>query len=155
MRRIVVLGLGNLLMGDDALGVHAVRRLAERVDHPEVACLDGGTLGLALLPLMEDASHLLILDAIGTDDRPGTVVEVPGDVLHAFPAMKFSVHDVALPDLLNLLLLRRDEDSPVVRIVGAVPQLLEASTDMSEAVARSVTPVVDRAEAIVRDWLQA
>ena len=151
--RVVVLGLGNVLLGDDALGVHAVRRLNERLSHPHLECVDGGTLGLSLLPLMEDATHLLILDAIGIDAPPGTIVELPPRHLHAFPASKFSVHDVALPDLLSLLLFRKAEQAPQVWVMGAVPERLDANEDLSQPVRNALGEVVTRAEHIVQDWL--
>ncbi len=63
--RRVVLGLGNLLNRDEGLGVHALRELERRFDaDPGVEIVDGGVLGLNLLPLVEACSHLLVLDAV-------------------------------------------------------------------------------------------
>ena len=72
-----VLGLGNTLNRDEGMGVHALKPLADRLgDQPGVEILDGGTLGLNLLPIVEQCSHLLVLDAINAGKAPGTVIEL-------------------------------------------------------------------------------
>ncbi|MHB2021338.1 MAG: hydrogenase maturation protease, partial [Candidatus Xenobia bacterium] len=128
-------------------GVHAVRRLAERIQDPRVRCLDGGTLGLALLPLMEDATHLLILDAISTGAPAGTLVELLPEAVTSF---RFSVHDIALPDLLSLLSLRGSRE---IRLLGAVPKSLETQVSLSSCCEAAIDPIVSRAEQIVGEWL--
>jgi hydrogenase maturation protease len=69
----LVLGLGNILMGDEGVGVRVIERLSERYEFGEgVLVMDGGTLGLDLLPYLEDASRLLVIDAVQARKRPGT-----------------------------------------------------------------------------------
>ena len=82
IKRKVVLGLGNTLQRDDGLGVHALRVLETQLGLPlpdykgAIELLDGGTLGLNLLPIVEEASHLLILDAVNANQPPGIVIEL-------------------------------------------------------------------------------
>ena len=73
--RKIVLGLGNTLNRDEGLGVYALKALEVRLadSAPEVEFLDGGVLGLNLLPWVEEASHLLVLDAINARREPGTL----------------------------------------------------------------------------------
>ena len=79
---ILVLGLGNVLMNDDAIGVLTVQRLQQEYRFPAgVKVIDGGTLGLDLLPFIEDADQLLIVDALEMKAAPGTVFT------RAFPTM--------------------------------------------------------------------
>ena len=70
--RTVVIGLGNPLMGDDGLGLAALARLSEDwTVPPEVELVDGGTWGMNLLPLIEDAGRLILIDAINVGAAPG------------------------------------------------------------------------------------
>ena len=77
---LLILGLGNLLCSDDGVGVVAAQAIAEtRVVPDGVQVLDGGTLGLALLPYLEDAERAILVDAIEIDAPPGTLVRLEGD----------------------------------------------------------------------------
>ena len=68
---VVVIGVGNVVLSDDGLGVHAVRRLAERHDVAGVEIVEGGTAGLLLLPCLADARRAIVVDAIDTGAAPG------------------------------------------------------------------------------------
>ena len=73
--RWTVIGLGSPLMGDDGLGLVALERLRSTFDlPPDVELVDGGTWGMSLLPVIESATHLLLLDAINTGVAPGSVI---------------------------------------------------------------------------------
>ena len=77
---LLILGLGNVLCADDGAGVAAVVRLArERSVPPGVWVLDGGTLGLSLLPLVESGRDVILVDAVRTEAPPGTLVRLEGD----------------------------------------------------------------------------
>jgi len=74
-RRIVVLGVGNLLWADEGFGVRCVEALGEGWDlPPDVGLMDGGTLGLALVPLLLDTTHVLLFDAVAHRGEPGTLI---------------------------------------------------------------------------------
>ncbi len=151
--KIVVLGLGNLLLGDEGVGVHAVRKLERIFPHPRIEYVDGGTRGLLLLPFMEEASHLLLIDAVHTDDPPGTVVHLRQGELLAQPPLKFSAHDIALPDLLALLRFRKGEDIQDLQFLGIVPQRLDPTVDLSPVVERALEPLIEKAKEILQTWL--
>ncbi|GBC83862.1 Hydrogenase 2 maturation protease [bacterium HR11] len=149
---IAVVGLGNLLLGDEGVGIHAVRLLRERFARPDVTYLDGGTLGLSLLPYLEEATRLLFLDAIRADAPPGTVLRVSLlDGPTRIP-LKVSAHDIALPDLVALLKLRRGEDLRTVELLGVVPARIEPSTELSPTVQASLPDLVSWALRILRQW---
>lgn len=154
--RIVVIGLGNILLGDEGVGVHALRELRGRTTG-SVAFHDGGTQGLSLLPFMEEASHLLILDAVQLDAPPGTVIELErDDLLSARSPVKFSAHDIALPDLLALFAFRQAERIPQIAFVGATPSSVELSVELSPPARRAVSEMVRRArKTLGRWWLEA
>lgn len=148
----LVLGLGNILLGDDGVGVRAVERLQSLYDFPEgVRVLDGGTLGLDLLPYIEDAARLLLVDAVQAGLEPGTLLRLEGDEVPAFLAMKLSPHQMALPDLLAVARLRGRYPSEVV-LWGVQPGPITTTLDLSPSVASQVDVLVDRVLADLDRW---
>ncbi len=150
---IAVVGLGNLLLGDEGFGIHAIRGIRQRWQHPHVAYIDGGTLGLTLLPYIEDARYILFLDAIRADAPPGTVLEIP--LLGARPhiPLKFSAHDIALPDLVALLRIRRGDRLRDICLIGVVPAQMGVAVTLSPAVRAALPEVLDRAHRILHNWI--
>ena len=140
---ILVMGLGNLLMGDDALGVHVVRRLQERFVFPaEVQVVDGGTLGLDLLPQLEGVQRLLIVDALDMQTAAGTIVRLTGEEVPCAFAGKLSVHQMGLQDLLAVAELQ-GHLPPEVVVWGVQVAEIEPGLQLSPAVGRALEPVVD------------
>jgi len=77
---VLVLGLGNVVCTDDGAGIAAIHKLLREYEMPEgVVALDGGTLGLSLLPLVDSADQVILVDAIRADGPPGTQVRIEGD----------------------------------------------------------------------------
>lgn len=151
--RIVVVGIGNILLGDEGVGVHLVRLLEQEFLHPWIVYYDGGTKGLTLLPFLEEASHLLILDAVQIAHVSGTVVEIPEEELFSNSLLKFSAHDIALPDLLALLRFRKGQDVHI-RFLGVVPGCFDSFTRLSPEVERSLPEIRQRAISILSEWIQ-
>ena len=104
-RRIVVLGVGNLLWADEGFGVRCVEALGAGWDLPgDVEVLDGGTLGLALVPLLLDATHVLLFDAVAHRGEPGALVVARDDEIPALMGgNKMSLHQVGMNDILASL----------------------------------------------------
>jgi hydrogenase maturation protease len=149
---VVVLGLGNLLRRDEGLGIRALERLRERYILPEtVQLVDGGTLGLDLLCYLEDADHLLVLDAALTEGPPGTLLRVADGAVPAFFGIRTSPHEVALADLLAVARLRGTEPGEVV-VLGMQPLALELGWDLSEPVALHLDALVRAAVSELQRW---
>ena len=90
---VLVLGLGNVVCTDDGAGIAAIHKLIREYDLPEgVEALDGGTLGLSLLPLVDRADQVILLDAIRADGPPGTQVRIEGD--EVAPAVYGNIYSV-------------------------------------------------------------
>jgi hydrogenase maturation protease len=135
---LLVLGLGNVLCSDDGVGVAAVHRLLGMIEPPEgVEILDGGTLGLSLLPSLEDAKAAILLDAIRTDDPPGTLVRLEGEDVAPAVAARLSVHQVGVADLLDAARLR-GKVPPRLVLLGVVPESLELGIALSPRVAEAL-----------------
>ena len=150
---MLVLGLGNLLNSDEGLGVHAVRALqANRAaDFPRVTFLDGGTLGLNLLPLVEDSHALLLLDCVNAGLEPGTVIELAGDEIPRYSGVKLSQHQTTFQEVLGLAEIRGALPERL-HLIGVQPDSLELGTELSPVVQVSLEQVLKRAEEILSSW---
>jgi hydrogenase maturation protease len=128
---VLVLGLGNILLGDEGVGVRIVETLADCYDlPPEVETLDGGTSGMDLLNAVAGRDHLIVADAVNLDAEPGSVVRIADDDVQAFFRTRISPHQIGLSDLLAALVLL-DEAPARVTIIGVVPEDLGLGTDLS------------------------
>jgi len=143
--RLLVLGLGNVLCGDDGIGAAAVAWLQRRfIAPPSARVLDGGTLGLSLLPYLEDAQDAILIDAI-RDDRlpPGTLIRLSGEEVGPAVESRLSVHQVGVADVLSGLdLLGRSPRRMV--LWGIVPSTLELCLGRSAVVEANLPALVSR-----------
>lgn len=141
-RPTVVIGVGNPLLGDDGLGIAALARLREAYVVPdEVELVDGGTWGMNLLPVIEGAEHVLLVDAIATGASPGTMTVLPRHRLPRYLATKISPHQVDLHDVLALAELRGTLPDETVAI-GLEPEQVAFTPELSEALRRGLDQLV-------------
>jgi hydrogenase maturation protease len=134
------------------LGIAALERLREGWDIPaEVELVDGGTWGMNLLPLIEDAARVLLIDAIDIGAAPGTEVVIPRDRLPRYLATKISPHQVDLSDVLALAGLRGTLPEHTTA-VGMQPERVEMTTALSDVVRERLDPLVMRAVGLLAEW---
>ncbi len=150
--KIAVFGIGNILLCDDGVGVHAVNKLKHEYKFPEsVELIDGGTKGLDLLPLIEGQDKLLIIDAANFKKEPGTIDTVEGDKIPAFLSSKLSVHQIGLPDMLfaaRLMGITPSEMCPI----GIQPKSMKTGTELPEEINARFEPLLDRVLRKLKDW---
>lgn len=146
----VVIGVGSPLMGDDGLGLHALELLREVEFEPQVEMLDGGTWGMNLLPFIENAERVLVLDAIDAGREPGDVVALESDAIPRFLSTKLSPHQIDLREVLALAELRGT--LPELVAVGLQPGRVEMSSDLGEEVERGLPALVDEAIRRLAEW---
>ena len=149
----VVLGVGNPLMGDDGLGISVVARLrpAWGDDESELMLIDGGTWGMNLLPIIEQARRLLIVDAIDRGGAPGALVTLQRDEIPRYLGRTLSPHQLDLREVLALAEFRGtlpDETTAV----GIQPQNIELSLVLSPAVSATLPALLDDIEFRLRRW---
>jgi len=141
---LLVLGLGNLLLGDDGLGAVAVHLLNQRYQAPEgVQVLDGGTLGLALLPYLEDAEAVILVDAIRGDGPPGGFVRITGEQVAPAVSTRLSPHQIGVADLLDGARWHHRYPQRLI-LLGLVPGPLELGVRRSAEVEASIPALVER-----------
>ena len=144
----LVLGLGNILLGDEGLGVRTVERLQQMYDlPPDVQVIDGGTLGLNLLPYLEGVNLVVVEDAIHLDQPPGALIRLQGDEIPIVLGQKMSVHQVGLQELLAVASLQGILPAGLV-VWGMEPGELTPGLDFSPAVAAGLD---DLLVAVVRE----
>jgi hydrogenase maturation protease len=143
MGKNLILGVGNLLLTDEGIGIHAVRKLLEMnglLEYLEI--VDGGTAGLDLLYYLEGVDRLVIVDAVETGGPPGTIVRLAGDKIPAYMALKISPHEITLPDFLAAAKLRDLYPKEVI-VWGMQPQSLDVGVELSPALAQMLDSLVD------------
>lgn len=142
--KLLLLGIGNLLLSDEGVGIHTLRYLEQNyIWPPSVELLDGGTAGMELLVPITSATHLLILDAVQTQAPPGTVVQIAHADLPAFFRTKLSSHQVGLADVLAAAILT-DSLPSYITLLGVVPASLELGMELTPVVAAQRVPLVNR-----------
>ena len=125
-------------MNDDAAGVLVVQHLAEHFNFAaELTLLDGGTLGLDILPYLEGIDRLLVVDAVETGGLPGTIIRMTGDDIPLALATKVSPHQMGLKDLLLVADLQGHAPAEMV-LWGVQPGSIEMDIELSPEVARGV-----------------
>lgn len=145
-----VLGIGNPLMGDDGVGITLLEELmAVDLEQP-VEFVDGGTIGMSLLPLVLDADSLLVLDAV-SGPVPGTVIHLSGDQLPRLLRMKLSPHQVGLLDVLAGARLLGAEPARIA-VVGVVPAFVDLRLGLSPEVEAAMPQALQLARRVLREW---
>jgi hydrogenase maturation protease len=148
----VVIGLGNIVLSDDGLGVHAVRRLRERhVFGEDVELIEGGTAGLLLLPHLADARRAILVDAIDAGAAPGTVTRLDGGDWMSAVSIRMTPHEVALEDLLAAAQLSGAWPAELV-LLGAQPGSIALGTEPTPPVAAALDSLVEAIEEQLEAW---
>lgn len=139
---ILVIGMGNVLMRDEGIGVRAVEELDARYHLSDnVRVIDGGTTGMELFEPMRHADCLIVADAVNADAPPGTLVRIANEEINAFFQTKLSNHQLGLSDLLALLAFK-GETPRHLAIIGMVPHVLDNQLGLSEPAAAGLDEMV-------------
>jgi hydrogenase maturation protease len=150
--QVLVLGLGNILLRDEGVGIRALERLLTEVSLPrQVRTLDGATMGLDLLPYLVGVERLLILDALQMGGAPGALVRLEGDEIPATLALKLSVHQVGLQELLAASRFQGTLPASTT-LLGLEPASIEWGLELSPAVGAELGHLVQAALDELRAW---
>lgn len=149
--KILVLGIGNLLLSDEAVGVRIVEALDQHYAFtPEIDIVDGGTAGMELIDTMANREHLIVADAVLTGSAPGTVTVLRNDDVPALFTRKISPHQLGLSDVLMTLRLT-DEFPCELTLVGVEPASLEPAITLSASVEQAVVPAMQTILGVLRE----
>ena len=143
MKRISVVGVGNLLMRDDGIGVHVIRYLEQQGVPEGVELIDGGTHSYDLLDIFADADNIIVIDAIQAGGEPGTIYRAPLDELGLQPSgdSATSLHDLNFVEAVHMLRLMGHD--PQFIVFGIQPKEMYLDLELSPEVAEKLPRVAE------------
>lgn len=143
--RNVILGIGNILLSDEGIGVRIVEELERLYEFPaDVEVLDGGTAGAALYDDIADADFLLLIDACNAGKPPGTIIELYGDEVPVFFRTRISPHQLGISDVLAAMALM-DKAPKQIALLGIQPYSLDTGMELSPDMAPKMPDLVKKA----------
>jgi hydrogenase maturation protease len=147
---ILVLGIGNYLMGDEGIGVHLIQHMNALELPPYMDILDGGTGGFLLLSCIEAYGHIIFVDATMDGKDQGTVSLIKPRFASDFPST-LSVHDVGLKDMVEALYLLNKKPTIhlfTISIDEMKPMTLDLSAEVAEAIPKTIDLIMELADGI-------
>jgi hydrogenase maturation protease len=149
---ITIMGLGNILMMDEGVGVHTVNAFQERYTVPDyVEIIDGGAAGLDLLPFIDGRQKLLMIDAVNFDREPGYIDILENEAIPAKFSTKISLHHLGLLDVLSIVKLS-DTMPKDISLIGIQPKNVELGLDMTPEIWDKVNDLVERVVSKLNEW---
>jgi len=149
---VAVIGLGNILMRDEGIGIHALDTMRKRYCFSgDVELIEGGTPGLDLLSELEDREKVLILDAAHFGKEPGFVGMLEDEDIPSFLTDKPSAHDIGLADLLFAARLKDIIPDKLV-FIGIEPEAVEVGLDVTDSARYGLEKVVSASIDLLRRW---
>jgi len=143
--KTLILGIGNLLMGDEGVGIHVIRYLQENYELPGIDIVDGGTGGFHLLEYFQDYERVILVDATTDGQLPGTLKIIKPKYSSDYP-QTLTAHDIGLKDLLDALYLLNKQPE-IILFAVSISDLEGLKLELSEKLHPSVKKV---AEAIIK-----
>jgi hydrogenase maturation protease len=140
--KTLVLGLGNVIMGDEGVGVHTVRTLETHPLPPNVECLDGGTGGFILLEPLQQAGRIILIDATADENPYGTVTRTTPKFIKDYPPT-LTAHDIGVKDLLDAFYIQGGSRDVVLYAISIDPRQ-PISMELSEQCERARDEAVRR-----------
>ena len=151
--RINILGLGNVLYGDEGFGVSALNSLQETSIFPDtVHFIDGGTQGIYLLDFIESADAVIVFDALIPLDYDRRVYVYRNNELPDFIHRKMSSHQMGFSEMLGIAKLHGKMPKQIV-MIGAPPKDLELNIGLSPELSLLLPEAVEQARSIIEGWL--
>ena len=140
-KKILILGVGNLILKDEGVGVHAVRELEGRNLPAHVEVIDGGTYLMDLLSVIQEAERIIVIDALKGGGEPGTIYRVTPDDLMAETERALSLHQVGLLEVLGMV--RQLGGDPHAVIIGVEPKEIAWGMELTPEVAAKLPKVIE------------
>lgn len=146
-KKILLLGIGNILMSDEGLGVRALEAVKDGCRPPSgVRCVDGGTMGLALLELIKEFPFVIIIDALKSGSRPGTILKLRGRDTPASVGLCSSAHGLGIKELIALA--EFEGFNPDITIIGMEPKDISPGLKLTPVVKKRLPLLV---KAVIRE----
>src|SRR4030065_1470608 len=147
---ILIMGIGNILLKDEGIGVHVVRRLKEMPLPNNVEVLDGGTAGLDLVDFMENRRKLIVIDAVKNGDKPGTIYRLTEENLKIKPKAIMSFHEIDFLDALHMSEVMAEKPEETI-VIGIEPKDMSDGTELSPEIKERIPSII----AVVMEELES
>ncbi|MGA3009833.1 MAG: hydrogenase maturation protease [Terracidiphilus sp.] len=141
-KKTLVLGLGNVLMSDEGIGVHVVRALEKHALPAGVECLDGGTGGFVLLEPLQSADRIILIDAAADGNSLGTVTRTTPRFSRDYPPT-LTAHDIGVKDLLDVFYIQGGGPDVVLYAITIDPQQ-PISLELSEGALKAADEAIEK-----------
>jgi len=141
-RRTTVLGVGNLLLRDEGVGIHLVQKLAEVLDRNDVDIIDGGTDPDMVTCIGEDVDKLIIVDAASAGDKPGTIYRFDIEDLKSGTPDALSLHQIGIVDSIKMMSLVGKQPKSVT-VIGIEPDTIDFGLELSPELNRRLPKIVE------------
>ncbi len=143
MKKLAILGVGNILEKDDGVAVYATKYLEENYTFvPYIDIINGGVEGINLLNLFMEYEYILILDAIEIDDKPGSIYHIPSDKLTGYGLNSGGAHEIGVLQCFDILELMGKE-LPQSSVLGIVPHIIDVEIALSKTLTQIFPKYID------------
>ena len=141
-KNILILGLGNILLGDEGVGVRVIEQLLSHPLPDEIEVIDGGTAGYELINFFEGKEKVIIVDAVKTDDTPGSVYKLDLSVVQEDETVQLSLHQIGLKNVFKMASMM--DLNPEVTLIGIVPKdYQDYNIGLSEEVEKAIPLAIE------------
>lgn len=148
-QKVLILGVGNLLLKDDGFGVHLINSFKDTVFPEHITLLEAGTVSHQLIPLLREVDHLIVIDVVEAGDTPGSIFRFSPDDMQFRSEQKASLHQISLTDVLHMAELTGGKPKTV--ILGVQPKDVSSwSLEMSD----ELVAVMPRVRELVMEELR-
>ncbi|MBE9536278.1 MAG: HyaD/HybD family hydrogenase maturation endopeptidase [Proteobacteria bacterium] len=143
-RKVLILGVGNILMRDEGIGVRVIEAIQENYDLPDnIQLLDGGTAGYTLIDYMDDFDRIIIIDAVRSGSQPGDICRLSPEDIAGEKRLKMSGHKIELPELLALG--QKLGKLPETTLIGIEPEDISWGMELTPALKSAITAIIETA----------
>jgi hydrogenase maturation protease len=140
-QKILIVGVGNLLLQDEGIGVHIIQALQDKELPPHVDLLDMGTSTMNLAFYLDGVKKLVIVDALKAGQKPGTIYQCRPEDLIADKEGPVSLHDLGVVESLSMS--KKLGYSPEVVIIGVEPKTIDWGMELTEEVKKEMPNIID------------
>lgn len=143
MKKIVVVGVGNILFTDEGVGIYASKYIARNYNYPEnLHLIDGGTLGFQLMSYYQEYDKVIILDTVSIEDEPGSIYNLPAKELMGLGSYRQTAHEVEVVEMLEICSML--DHMAEVNIIGIIPQnIKKVSIDLTDILKQKFENYID------------
>ncbi len=150
MKKIAILGVGNILEKDDGVAIYATKYLEENyIFKPNIDIINGGVEGINLLNLFMEYQHIIILDAIEIDDEVGSIYHIPSQELTGYGLNSGGAHEIGVLQCFDILELM-DKNIPESSVVGIIPKVIDVEIGLSDTIYKKFDTYIDTILTIIK-----